>query len=140
MNSWAKIKDKNELSLTHHSADVAGVFRRLIARPVTRARLTSAAQRPALEEVTLDRLSVLAFLHDFGKANQGFQARKDPKARTIGHLSRARWLFRTTDPAGTALLKACGLHVLKGLPHTRGNSPFVPVSGWIFSMFQSKRS
>ena len=114
LKTWAKLKGKNQLPLTHHSTDVACVFRLLVARNVTRARLASAAQQAKIEEITLDRLSVLAFLHDFGKANHGFQARIDPKAPLIGHLRQTRWLFQTPEKSGKTLLNACGLLALKG--------------------------
>ena len=112
--AWAKLKGDRQLPLAHHCADVACVFRRLVDRPITRARLAYAAGQALIEDVTLDRLAVLAFLHDFGKANHGFQARIDPKAPPIGHLRQTRWLFRTRDAAGAKLLNACGLVDLKG--------------------------
>jgi CRISPR-associated endonuclease/helicase Cas3 len=114
VESWAKIRGPKLLSLAHHSTDVACVFRRLVTREVTRARLAFAAQKQEIENVTLDRLAVLAFLHDFGKANHGFQARIDPRAPLIGHLRQTRWLFQTNENLGQVLLKACGLLALKG--------------------------
>jgi len=112
--AWAKLKGDRQLPLAHHCADVACVFRRLVERPVTRARIADAAGRASIKDVTLDRLAVLAFLHDFGKANHGFQARIDPKARLIGHLRQTRWLFRTPDATGAKLRNACGFDDLKG--------------------------
>ncbi|MFZ2106648.1 MAG: CRISPR-associated endonuclease Cas3'' [Roseiarcus sp.] len=112
--AWAKLDGDCQLPLAHHCADVACVFRRLVDRPVTRARLAHAAGQVLIEDVTLDRLAVLAFLHDFGKANHGFQARIGPKAPPIGHLRQTRWLFRTRDAAGAKLLNACVLVDLKG--------------------------
>jgi CRISPR-associated endonuclease/helicase Cas3 len=42
----------------------------------------------------------LAFLHDLGKANRGFQARRDPTAPRVGHIQEAYWLLRT-ESAGS---------------------------------------
>jgi CRISPR-associated endonuclease/helicase Cas3 len=104
--TWAKLKGDRQLPLAHHCADVATVFRRLVARPVTRARLAYAAGR-AVDDTVLDRLAVLAFLHDFGKANHGFQARVDPRAPHIGHLRQTRVL-------GEDELRAAGFLDLHG--------------------------
>jgi CRISPR-associated endonuclease/helicase Cas3 len=114
--AWAKLKGDRQLPLAHHCADVACVFRRLVARPVTRARLAYAAGQALIEDVTLDRLAVLSFLHDFGKANHGFQARFDPKAPPIGHLRQTRWLFNMDNPDGVKALKAAGFLDLQGFP------------------------
>ena len=112
--AWAKLNGDHQLPLAHHCADVAYVFRALADRPVTRARLAFAAGQTALADITLDRLAVLAFLHDFGKANHGFQARSDPRAPPIGHLSQTRWLFQSSDPVAEQLIAACGFFALEG--------------------------
>ena len=59
--------------LEHHCADVACCFQALVAEPVLRDRFDRAAGGDGLDDVTLARLSVLAFLHDFGKVSAGFQ-------------------------------------------------------------------
>lgn len=95
---WAKL-DPDGLpgfhSLSGHSADVAASFRALIETPLTRRRLAAVAQRP-LDERDLDRLTVFAFLHDFGKANHGFQRRRNPKAEKIGHTREAAGAFENS--------------------------------------------
>jgi CRISPR-associated endonuclease/helicase Cas3 len=70
--------------------DVAAVFGRLLELPwVERALQTT------LDPVQRDRLAVIAFLHDFGKCNRGFQAKADPKARdTAGHVLEGIALLR----------------------------------------------
>lgn len=77
------------LPLTSHSLDVAMVLRHLSRLPQFKQRLNVAASC-RLDEKQLDRLAVLAMLHDFGKCNRGFQAKADPKAReTAGHVLEA---------------------------------------------------
>ncbi len=73
-------------SLAEHSQDVALVFRALLMLPGIGKRLALLAGRQ-LDEVTVDRLSYLVFLHDCGKVNAGFQSRIDPAARMVGHIA-----------------------------------------------------
>lgn len=82
--------------LEHHCADVAACFEALLDDRVFRDRFRKAAgQAYDLCDVTLARLTVLAFLHDFGKLNAGFQFKLasdrtglPPKA---GHIPEALW-------------------------------------------------
>jgi CRISPR-associated endonuclease/helicase Cas3 len=61
--------------LIDHMIDVAACFYRLAqCRSIRRAMERSAGRR--LTEQDMARLSVLAFLHDIGKANSGFQAKR----------------------------------------------------------------
>ncbi len=75
---WGKLKQGPAqipdyfLPLSHHCLDVAVVFRQLVdLRAIQRCLRTAA--NTTLTSVHLDRLAVLALLHDFGKANLGFQ-------------------------------------------------------------------
>lgn len=70
----AKADSKREccLPLPAHCLDVALVFRRLVALASLRSHLEAAIGH-GLSDVQLDRLAVLAGLHDIGKANLGFQ-------------------------------------------------------------------
>lgn len=61
--------------LTDHMADVAACWLALARCRAIRRALERAAGR-ALSEVDLARLAVLAFLHDIGKANAAFQAKR----------------------------------------------------------------
>lgn len=74
---WAKRKPRAAptgwLSLADHSHDVAAVFEALLGQPTIEARLATLAQRDAIPPEWKARLCVLAFLHDFGKANHKFQ-------------------------------------------------------------------
>lgn len=61
--------------LVDHLADVAAVFEVLCDCKALRRALEYAAGRQ-LHEQDIARLSALAFLHDLGKANAGFQAKR----------------------------------------------------------------
>ena len=60
--------------LLDHMTDVAAVLDALLLLPSVRRGLERAAGRP-LSDVDRARLAALAFLHDIGKANAGFQVR-----------------------------------------------------------------
>jgi CRISPR-associated endonuclease/helicase Cas3 len=85
---WGKWKDgesSSYLPLVDHCIDVASVFQALVRLPLWRERLGQ-----DLTEEQIERLGILAFLHDFGKCNRGFQAKADPNAReTAGHVLEA---------------------------------------------------
>jgi len=84
---WGKCANGRRHPLTDHCLDVALVFRALLDLPHL-ARLSP------LDDLQKERLSVLCFLHDFGKCNWGFQAKADPTAReTAGHVMEAMALL-----------------------------------------------
>ncbi len=62
-------------ALLDHMTDVAACFLALIKCSAIRRTLESTAGR-TLREPDLQRLAVLVFLHDIGKANAGFQSRR----------------------------------------------------------------
>lgn len=73
---WGKY-DKAEhtcLPLAAHGLDVGLVFRALCDLPGIRRSLTRAAPSWSISDETLDRVAVMAALHDIGKANIGFQS------------------------------------------------------------------
>lgn len=72
-------------ALADHASDVAGCLAALLGLPLVASRLAALAGRAGLPGTWRDRLCVLAFLHDFGKANQRFQ-RGDG-----GHIAEAVW-------------------------------------------------
>jgi CRISPR-associated endonuclease/helicase Cas3 len=86
--------------LVDHLIDVAASFERLCRCRCIRRSLERAAGR-SLSPQDIGRLRVLAFLHDFGKANSGFQAKRfasglGPPAgwpRPAGHGIEATRIF-----------------------------------------------
>lgn len=61
--------------LWDHLTDVAACFEALCACHAVRRALEQTAGRPLVAR-DIDRLAVLVFLHDLGKANSGFQAKR----------------------------------------------------------------
>lgn len=89
MDFWGKLSDDRErqLSLADHCVDVASVFRALCDLPAIRRSLK-------VDATAMDRLAVFALLHDLGKCNTGFQAKRDPNARNIaGHVKETAALL-----------------------------------------------
>lgn len=88
---WGKLKLEGDrwvlLSLTKHCLDVAWVFRYLASQSQFRSRLSTAAGME-LSSPQLDRLAVLALLHDLGKANLAFQNKPFQTGKTprVGHI------------------------------------------------------
>jgi CRISPR-associated endonuclease/helicase Cas3 len=75
INAWGKLNQQGQSHpLTAHMLDVAACFCAIARGVSVRRALTRAAGR-SLTEIDLVRLAVLAFLHDVGKANAGFQAK-----------------------------------------------------------------
>ncbi|MCY4438163.1 MAG: CRISPR-associated helicase Cas3' [Chloroflexi bacterium] len=72
---WGKF-DQGEIHLLeHHLADVGACFEALLAQHTIRKRLARSGGLDDLDDVAVARLSILAALHDIGKANVGFQTR-----------------------------------------------------------------
>src|SRR6478672_7455608 len=69
--------------LSDHCVDVAACAEAILNLPIIRARLASLAGRDSFPSVWSERLASLAFLHDFGKANERFQNRDG------GHIAEA---------------------------------------------------
>lgn len=96
-------------SLVDHLADVGATFDALCACRAVRRALEAAAGR-TLDDVDIARLTVLAFLHDIGKANAGFQAKRwtdDERPRswlTAGHGAEAIALLEAANDEARALL------------------------------------
>ncbi|WP_018988391.1 CRISPR-associated helicase/endonuclease Cas3 [Aromatoleum toluclasticum] len=88
--------------LVDHLADVAAVFEALCTCRGIRRSLETGAGR-SLDEQDIARLSTLVFLHDFGKANAGFQAKRwlndeRPRGRlSAGHGAEAVALLEASD-------------------------------------------
>lgn len=81
LRPWGKLSHEGAVHpLADHCIDVAVTFQALL----------EGASLSVQHPVQQDRLAVLAFLHDLGKCNRGFQAKSDPAARdTAGHVMEA---------------------------------------------------
>lgn len=92
---WAKLApDRSSWhSLIGHSADVASVLMALLDQPTIAARLARLGGLNELPGALRWRLGALAFLHDIGKVNRGFQARSNPAAPPVGHIDQLAWVF-----------------------------------------------
>ncbi len=107
---WGKCEPDSEKNgefkfhrLEHHCADVAACLEELLKCPVLLDRFNTAADGAKLCEVTIARLAVIAFLHDLGKLNAGFQfkvrdrcflpGKPPPKS---GHIKETLWMLK--DP------------------------------------------
>lgn len=96
---WGKLEEQRMLPLHAHCLDVALCFRALCELPGIRRALEQTAGR-RLGNTDLDRLAVLALLHDLGKANLGFQRKPfDEQAPRAGHVRELAPLFQEPDLA-----------------------------------------
>ena len=102
--------------LLDHMTDVASVLSELLCLPGVRRAAERTAGR-ALTDVDLARLAALAFLHDIGKANSGFQGRW-----WSGRTERPRYWVAPAcghGPQGWGLLSgSCysAMQAVQGLP------------------------
>ena len=102
--------------LVDHMIDVAACFECLSSCHSIRRALEKAAGRP-LDEHDIARLSVLAFLHDLGKANSGFQAK--------------RWKNSQDIPKGWPLHAGHGIEAIKLFYETLARQPIEELIGQI---------
>ena len=106
---WAKRKPRAQPTdwhpLAEHCIDVAACCEALLGLPAVRVKLGRLAGTVDWPEAWTARLTVLAMLHDFGKANAGFQEQR-PHA---GHIKQAAAILR--DPNKFA---AAGLDIFAG--------------------------
>ena len=109
MYAWGKFDESSGRfhRLEHHCADVAACFEALLLDPVLRARFARAAGASDLGDTTAARLTLLAFLHDFGKLNAGFQFKvprpiesSGRRPRRAGHLAEALLCCDQSDMSG----------------------------------------
>ncbi len=100
--------------LEHHCADVAACLECMLDDPVPHRRLAKACGRERLCEVTKSRLAVIAFVHDIGKINCGFQFQINAlqksdqgNLRKCGHIKEAFQLINRKE-----YVEALGLEVM----------------------------
>jgi CRISPR-associated endonuclease/helicase Cas3 len=88
---WGKLGQGSllgrEQSLAGHCRDVAAIFVGLLRLEGIRKRLARLAKVDIFHDVWIERLGWFVFLHDLGKVNTGFQARRDPNAPRVGHIA-----------------------------------------------------
>ncbi len=103
MNAWGKLNEGSSHPLTSHMLDVAACYYAVAKTKSVRRALERAGGR-VLTDLDLMRLAVLAFLHDVGKANAGFQAKRwladgqsVPQGWPVpaGHTAEALCIFET---------------------------------------------
>ncbi|UEM06367.1 CRISPR-associated helicase Cas3' [Skermanella rosea] len=109
---WAKLRQNEDgviasyLSLTDHSADVAAMMEALLGLPTVNLRLARLAGRQELSAGQRARLAALAALHDFGKANHGFQNKaldrnERQSVRRAGHVGPAMAILLGDEGGGS---------------------------------------
>ncbi len=108
--------------LVDHCADVAAVAEALLAHPLFRRRLERLAGQPLDHPGMTARLCALAFLHDLGKANSGFQAKRlTPEELQLSGIRTAGHVRET------------GGHQIIGTFITRRVVPEDPIFGHVFA-------
>lgn len=122
MKAWGKFQCWDRFHpLVDHMLDVAECFRRVVSTPcIKRALEQVAGPDYSLTESQIWRLSALAFLHDIGKANAGFQVKcwiavqeKIPAGWPVpaGHVNEA-WFLLEDEAIGEAVLQHLPLEPL----------------------------
>ena len=116
--AWGKFDDEtfDFHRLEYHCADVAACFLELLADPVLKKRVAVACGLERLDPVTRARFAYIAYIHDFGKINAGFQFkvnRQPPiqvrKPRKAGHIAEALYCIRNRQ-----MFEALDLGALEG--------------------------
>lgn len=99
----------------HHCADVAATMEGLLGIAIIRRRLAMLAGREELSDIDVARLCFLTALHDAGKVNHGFQAKRDRRDRSgwAGHVDELLWVL--TDSPGQLCQRAQGALLLDEL-------------------------
>lgn len=108
---WGKLERNQDGTVTRwhplidHSVDVAIVLRSLMMLPAMRRSLQACTGTP-LTDRHVSRLAVIGLLHDLGKCNTGFQAKRDKGSHTAGHVLETAGFFASQDRWPTEWLEA----------------------------------
>ncbi len=116
--------------LEDHCADVAACAVALLELPLLRRRLARLGGLDDLTEVQVERLGVLAALHDIGKYNQGFQAKQHGREGITGHVSEGIALLCNHTEDRTKAFAALEVETLA----TWADDPGTMLALWIASI------
>lgn len=114
--AWAKFDqaDGSRLSIIVHQTDVAECLR-CICRINSITHALGKLIGSCVSEIILERLHIIAFLHDIGKINTGFQTKADPSPPPwkAGHVAEALSLLESgpmsiRDALGLPQMQAWG--------------------------------
>lgn len=117
-NFWGKLAGAQDgpiewHPLPDHCADVAACCVVLLRHTLLRQRLARLAGLADLSDQQIDRLGVLAALHDVGKFNLGFQNKALPgSGPTAGHVGEVLNLLASTYPERQRLCHALQIPTL----------------------------
>jgi CRISPR-associated endonuclease/helicase Cas3 len=113
---WAKLEKSTDGQITAwhplkaHCADVAAVMEALLTQSLLGSRLARLLGAAYLTSTQVQRLCVLAALHDAGKVNHGFQRKGNGEAGTwAGHVSPIIDALMADDEDAVRIAEALGL-------------------------------
>jgi CRISPR-associated endonuclease/helicase Cas3 len=103
--AWGKLNRAHphqQHPLTDHMLDVAACLLALLRCPGIHRALCQSGGLQQLDDIQMQRLGALAFLHDLGKANAGFQGKRWPAGQrppgwpgAHGHVAEAFDVFQS---------------------------------------------
>jgi CRISPR-associated endonuclease/helicase Cas3 len=131
---WGKLRSAPDgsperwLSLVQHCLDVAAVFYALAQLPAIQRRLQHSAGR-FLNETDVQRLAVIALLHDVGKANLGFQDKPFDRRIRAGHIRELAPFFADAE-LQEKLAQALEAETLCGWFEPPDSAPAFLVAAW----------
>lgn len=112
---WAKLEPDEEGNIVEwhpllaHAADVAATFEALLKYTILNRRLARLMNQEVLDDLQIARLSALAFMHDAGKVNNGFQNKAFNKMPKAGHVRPIIEMLETDADVQQRLLLPLGV-------------------------------